>query len=562
MQRALLLSDQGQTQRAQRIQTLLAPLRATGECTVTAPASTESLSTLERDDVVIADVRADTLTEDEASDLEAFVWRGGALVALGGTGDAWGRHERLYELLGVRLSQRTPATELIARVAAEHDITRRLDPSFAVQDSCLLFDAAPRDAEVLLTTTWRYETVPLAFLRSHGAGCVFFTSLGLSESALDHPVMGQVLYRALRYVTGWREAPPIGVALVGYGAIGYEHGDAIRQTPGLEYAVVCDRSPTRLETARTAFPQVRTTEQLEEVARDASIGAVIIGTPPNTHATIAEQMLQAGKHVVVEKPFCLTTAEADRLIALAGDRHLALTVYQNRRWDPDFLAIQSVVRAGTIGEVFHIETFIGGFSHPCDLWHSHEPISGGVFYDWGSHYLDWVLTLVPGEVSDVRASAHKRVWHDVTNADQANLHIRFASGQEATFIHSDIAAILKPKWYILGTQGAIVGHWRHETVTTRKWSGDLIEERLAPAEVLPALTVATRTASGQIHEQRLSLPPAPPSPFHRNLANHLLAGEPLAVSPLAARRNIAVLEAAAYSAAHDAELVHLAADQD
>ncbi|HEX9413311.1 MAG TPA: Gfo/Idh/MocA family oxidoreductase, partial [Ktedonobacterales bacterium] len=512
--------------------------------------------------VVIADVRANTLTEDDASDLEAFVRRGGALVALGGTGDAWGRHERLCELLGVRLSERTPATELIARVAAEHDITRRLDPSFAVQDSCLLFDAAPRDAEVLLTTTWRYETVPLAFLRSHGAGCVFFTSLGLSESALDHPVMRQVLYRALRYVTGWREAPPIGVALVGYGAIGYEHGDAIRQTPGLEYAVVCDRSPARLETARTAFPQVRTTERLAEVARDASIGAVIIGTPPNTHATIAEQMLQAGKHVVVEKPFCLTTAEADRLIALAGDRHLALTVYQNRRWDPDFLAIQGVVRAGTIGEVFHIETFIGGFSHPCDLWHSHEPISGGVFYDWGSHYLDWVLTLVPGEVSDVRASAHKRVWHDVTNADQANLCIRFASGQEATFIHSDIAAILKPKWYILGTQGAIVGHWRHETVTTRKWSGDLIEERLAPAEVLPALTVATRTASGQIHEQRLSLPPAPPSPFHRNLANHLLAGEPLAVSPLAARRNIAVLEAAAYSAAHDAELVHVAADQD
>src|SRR5260370_38962149 len=126
MQRALLLSDQGQTQRAQHIQTLLAPLRATGECTLTAPASTESLSTLEGDDVVIADVRANTLTEDDASDLEAFVRRGGALWALGGTGDAWGGHERLRALLGVPLRVRTPATEPIPRAPAANDLTLRV----------------------------------------------------------------------------------------------------------------------------------------------------------------------------------------------------------------------------------------------------------------------------------------------------------------------------------------------------------------------------------------------------------------------------------------------------
>ncbi|HEV7128699.1 MAG TPA: Gfo/Idh/MocA family oxidoreductase, partial [Ktedonobacterales bacterium] len=284
--------------------------------------------------------------------------------------------------------------------------------------------------------------------------------------------------------------------------------------------------------------------------------------PPNTHAVVAAQMLEAGKHVVVEKPFCLTTREADRLIALATERQLALTVYQNRRWDPDFLAIQQLVRAGTLGDLFHLETFIGGFAHPCGFWHSHEPISGGVFYDWGSHYLDWVLTLLPDEVTSVRASAHKRVWHDVTNADQANLSIHFAGGQEATFIHSDIAAILKPKWYLLGTRGALVGNWRHETVTARAWSGDLIEEHLAPAEALPVLTVALRAEDGQIHEQRLSLPPAPPYPFHRNLANHLLAGEPLAVNPLSSRRNIAVMEAAVSSAAHGAAVAPIASEHD
>ena len=268
-------------------------------------------------------------------------------------------------------------------------------------------------------------------------------------------------------------------------------------------------------------------------------------------------MLRAGKHVVSEKPFCLTTAEADELIQLAQDNQRALTVYQCRRWDPDFLAIQEVLKRGTIGDIFHIETFIGGYAHPCDYWHSHEPISGGVFYDWGSHYLDWILQLIPDTVVSVRGIEHKRVWHDVTNADHSSVYLRFAGGQEAEFMHSDIAAAMKPKWYILGTQGAIVGHWRRETVKTRRWSGDLIEERLAPSEALPDLYVYTREMRGAIHEQHLMLPEAPLYAFHRNLANHLHCDEPLAVPPEQSRRNIAVMEAAKRSAECGGEVISL-----
>ena len=220
-------------------------------------------------------------------------------------------------------------------------------------------------------------------------------------------------------------------------------------------------------------------------------------------------------------------------------------------------AIQQVLKRETIGDVFHIETFIGGYAHPCDYWHSHEPISGGVFYDWGSHYLDWILQLIPDTVVSVRGIEHKRVWHDVTNADHSSVYLRFAGGQEAEFMHSDIAAAMKPKWYILGTQGAIVGHWRRETVKTRRWSGDLIEERLAPSEVLPELYVYTREMSGAIHEQHLMLPEAPLYAFHRNLANHLHYGEPLAVPPEQSRRNIAVIEAAKRSAERGGETIVL-----
>jgi predicted dehydrogenase len=421
----------------------------------------------------------------------------------------------------------------------------------------MIFESLPDGTTQLAQTTWHFSPVTLAYLQPWGMGQVMALGLGMSESTLQHHAIQQMIYRAMRYLAGWRESEPVGVALLGYGAIGYEHGQAIRATPGLELRVACDRNPKRLEAAREAFPGLRIATEIESVMADDTIQAVVVGTPPNTHAALSQQLLAAGKHVVVEKPFCLTTAEADDMIALAHEHRLALTVYQNRRWDPDFLAIREAAQARAIGDVFHMETFIGGFSHPCDFWHSHESISGGVFYDWGSHYLDWMLNLMPGEVSDVRAGSHKRVWHDVTNADQASLWLRFAGGEEASFIHSDVAALLKPKWYILGTRGAIVGHWRHEIVTTRAWSGDLIEERLAPAEALPIVTVATRTTQGQIHEQRLELPPAPLHPFHRNFADHVLAGEPLAVPPESSRRNIAVMEAAAYSASHGAEVVRL-----
>lgn len=164
---------------------------------------------------------------------------------------------------------------------------------------------------------------------------------------------------------------------------------------------------------------------------------------------------------------------------------------------------------------------------------------------------------MPDPVTQVQGTEHKRVWHDVTNADQTTVHLRFAGGQEATLVQSDIAAALKPKWYILGTRGAIVAEWRHTTVQTRAWSGDLVEERLAPSEALPIVTVHERAANGAISVRTLTLSPPPPFAFHRNFADHLHLGMPLAVSPASARRNVIVMEAARHSAANEGAIQHI-----
>ncbi len=521
--------------------------------------SHEQLSRVETARVVVIDGDIGPIEVAYQQALCEHVEYGGGLVCLGNAVEAYLEYELLGKLLGPVRGTCTPRCELIVHAATpDHSITRRIDASFAIHEAVYLLTTTPPDAQVLWQTSWRYATCALAYVRDYGRGRVFCATPGVSPETKTHPVFEQIVARAIRYVGREdREERPAHVAMIGYGAIGFEHGTAISNVAGLEYVLVCDRNETRLQTARQAFPGVRTCTNAVEVAEDPGIDVVIVSTPPNTHADISMQMLRAGKHVVSEKPFCLTTAEADAMIHLAEEMCRALTVYQCRRWDPDYLAIQQVLKRNVIGPVFHIETFIGGYAHPCDYWHSHEPISGGVFYDWGSHYLDWILNLIPDSVVSVRGVEHKRVWHDVTNADQSSVSLRFANGQEATFMHSDIAAALKPKWYILGERGAIVGNWRQETVKARRWSGDLIEERLAPSEALPQLSVYTRESSDIIHEQRLSLPSMPEYAFHRNLANHLHSDEPLAVTPQEVRRNIAVMEAAKYSAEHNGEMVSL-----
>jgi scyllo-inositol 2-dehydrogenase (NADP+) len=526
---------------------------------VTVVTTPNQFSHLTPGQVVVLDGDRGPLTSEEEEALYAFVECGGGLVCLGDAVEAYHENALLGELLGNVYGICSQRSEIIVHVAnPNHSITRRADRSFAVLESAYLLSTVPADATILWRTTWRYTPYTLAYARQFGpfGGRIFCTTLGSSPETLEHPVFQQMVARAIRYAArGETEERTTRVAMIGYGAIGFEHGTAISNVPGLEYTLVCDRSEERLALAQQAFPSVRACTDLTQIAEDPDVDLVIVSTPPNTHAAISLQMLHAGKHVVSEKPFCLTTREADEMIQLARERELALTVYQCRRWDPDYLAIQQVLKRDTIGPVFHMETFIGGYAHPCDYWHSHAPISGGVFYDWGSHYLDWILQLIPDRVVSVRGIEHKRVWHDVTNADQSRVYLRFANGQEAEFMHSDIAAAMKPKWYILGERGAIVGHWRQETIKTRRWSGDLIEQRLAPSESLPDLRVFTRELDGLIHEQQLTLPAAPLYAFHRNLANHLHAGEPLAIPPEESRRNIAVMEAAKRSAEHGGETI-------
>jgi len=476
----------------------------------------------------------------QAAQLTDFVRAGGGLVLLHGTLAAWAEGGELSELAGWAPSGPGPLTELVVRPDPSSSLTSRLGVELKVHDELYLSEGPPAGAAVLLRASWRFTDQVVAYERRIGEGHFVYLGLGHDRSTYELEEFQKLVQRTLMFAAGRQAAPSVGAGLIGYGAIAQAHAAAITATPGLHLAGVCDVSEDRRKQAARDF-SVPVHARSEQLLDDPKVGLVVVGTPPSIHADSVMAALRAGKHVVCEKPFALRVEEVDRMIDAAASHDLVLTVYQSRRWDADYLALRDVVRSGRIGEAFYMESFIGGYDHPCDFWHSHEPISGGTIYDWGSHYFDWILQLFTDPVRSVSAQAHKLVWHDVTNSDQVRVDLTFAGGAQATFLQSDIAAARKPKWYVLGTQGAVVGEWQAEPV---------------PAD-FPARVKVFRPSGGGINEELLALAPRDDHGFYRNLADHLAWDEALAVTPDQARRTVAVMEAASVSIARGGALIEV-----
>jgi scyllo-inositol 2-dehydrogenase (NADP+) len=434
----------------------------------------------------------------------------------------------------VRIGAGPAGAALLARLDDLAEPATPVVPLVSEADGVEVLLSVPLGLEQVAVATWRPAT---------GVGILGIDPLAMVSGDDDSGL--RLLHRLSLVAAGANPAgrPLPRVGLLGFGAIGAEHVAGFTGA-GFDVVAVCDRSEPRLAAATAAAPGVHTYAKADELLGDDEVELVALSTPPDSHAHWARAALAAGRHVVVEKPLALSAAQADGMLDASADAGLSLAVYQNRRFDRDFLGLQRLVRSGSLGRVFHLEAFVGGFAHPCNYWHSDEAVSGGTAFDWGSHVLDQILALLPGAVEAVRGSSHKLRWHDVTNADQFRIQLRLADGTEAEFIHSDLAAAPKPKWYVLGTEGAAVGAWRTERVVARDPVGLLVEDVLAPADS-PAV-VWHHHPDGSRTE--VALPGVAPGRWHRELADHLRLGEPLTADPLQSRDVVAVLEAAVASA--------------
>ena len=318
------------------------------------------------------------------------------------------------------------------------------------------------------------------------------------------------------------EGNSIRCAVVGYGGafnMGRAHCNWMNATPGLQAVAVCDVDPARTAAAETELPGIRTFNHVEEMLARDDIDLVTVITPHNTHAPLAIRCLEAGKHCITEKPMCITVAEADAMLAAAERHERMISTFHNRRWDGDHLAMREVVESGAIGEVFHVEANGGSWGRPGDWWRSSKEISGGAFYDWGAHILYWVLGFLPGPIQNVTGFFHKRVWHEVTNEDHTQAVIRWRNGAYADVQISSIARAPKPRWRILGTEGAILDEGKGQFTVF----GD----------------VHGHTAQFEVKYRQNDW-----QAYYRNVADHLLHGAPLEITPESARRVIAIIETA------------------
>jgi scyllo-inositol 2-dehydrogenase (NADP+) len=195
------------------------------------------------------------------------------------------------------------------------------------------------------------------------------------------------------------------VGLIGFGLAGQAfHAPVIRGVPGMELACILERHGSN---AKAKYPEVRVARTLDEMLSDKTIGLIVVATPNDSHYSYTKACLEAGRDVVVDKPFTPTMAEAEQLVRLAAERGRLVTVYQDRRWDGAFLTVKKLLSSGALGTVAEYESRFDRFrleTKPSAWREQAEFPAAGVLWDLGPHLIDGALVLF-GEPETICASA-------------------------------------------------------------------------------------------------------------------------------------------------------------
>lgn len=317
--------------------------------------------------------------------------------------------------------------------------------------------------------------------------------------------------------------------VIGYGGafnMGRAHLSSMLKNSAMEAAAVCEIDASRRAVAEEDFPGIGTYARVGDMLRHADLDLVSIITPHDTHAKLAVQVLEAKVGVVVEKPLAISSKEVKEMLAAARRRKVMLSTFHNRRWDGDFMLLRDLIcKEKLIGRVFRIEAGFAGYGKARDWWRADKKISGGAIYDWGAHFTDWILNLVPDEIDWVSGYQVKnREWaKDYSNEDHSEYTLQFKGGCQATLVISNLAMASRPRWRILGEQGSIEDVGGGEFVVKALINGRQMETRVKAYE-------------------------SSWDAYYENVCRHLQGRARLVITPESAARVIGVLEAANLSA--------------
>jgi scyllo-inositol 2-dehydrogenase (NADP+) len=336
---------------------------------------------------------------------------------------------------------------------------------------------------------------------------------------------------------------PTRVALIGYGLGGAVfHAPLIEATSGLELAAVVTSNPERAAQAVANHSGVTVLASAEEVWRRAdSFDLVVVTTPNSSHASLALAAIAERLPVVVDKPFARSVAEATSVLEAAVAAGVPLTVYQNRRWDADFLTLQRLLGEGALGTVSRFESrFERWRPVPKPGWReSGSPAeAGGLLFDLGSHLTDQALVLF-GPVTRVYAEVDRR-RPNIEAPDDVHLVLTHASGVHSDLWVSAVASDVGPRFRVLGDRAAYVKHGLDlQEDALRDGGRPDLDERWG---IEPEASWGTLGTPGD--SSPVATEPGAYQRFYAGVAAALRDGAPMPVDPRDSIEGLRIIEAA------------------
>ena len=334
------------------------------------------------------------------------------------------------------------------------------------------------------------------------------------------------------------------LAIVGYGGQGAWHANWAMKSDVVELAGIFDIAEKRVNAARENG--IHTYASREELIADKTVDIVLCATPNDVHKDIVIDALRGGKHVICEKPVALSVGEFDEMCEAAREAGKIFTVHQNRRYDVDYLAMQSLVNSGEIGETVNIESRIHGSRGIPSDWRCHKPQGGGMILDWGVHLIDQMLRLIPEKITGVYCEVTNITTGEVD--DGFNLHLTFESGKRATVEVGTYNFLPLPRFYMQAKNGtAIIDDWKKKCriAKLKAW---------CEKEVLPVQTAAGITKTMAPRDEitldfyEIERPTSDVHDYYRNLVKAIEGKEEIFVKLTEVRRVLLVMEAAFVSA--------------
>lgn len=255
------------------------------------------------------------------------------------------------------------------------------------------------------------------------------------------------------------ESKSVRTGLVGYGLAGKVfHAPFLEADPGFSLDAIVTADESRSADARADHPRARVVGSFDDILRSSrDFDLVVLATPPRFHFEQARAAMEAGLAVVVDKPFVLDSAEGERLIEISEECGRPLMVFQNRRWDGDFLTVRSLIESGALGTVYQFES---SFEHWAPeargQWQelTTPELGGGVTFDLGSHLIDQALQLF-GPVDSLRADL-RTIRAGTRNDDVSLVELGHVSGVRSQLRMNRMAAQPTHRFRVLGTEAAYV----------------------------------------------------------------------------------------------------------